>query len=36
MNKTIQIYALAIKYWFSGDTWEDSVKFAKFIVNGWK
>jgi len=34
--KTIEIYALAIKYWLLGDSWSCAVEYAEVIVRGWK
>lgn len=32
----MRVYLLAVKYWLQGDTWEDALAFAKFIVNGFQ
>lgn len=34
--KIYHIYKLAIKYWLSGDEWDEAVSYAKFIVNGFR
>lgn len=34
--KTIEVYLLAIKYWFQGDDWDGAVIYAKRIVNGFR
>ena len=32
----IRIFFLAVKYWFSGDDWDEAIEFAKVIVTRWR
>ena len=34
--KDIQVLVLAVKYWFRGELWEESLRVAKKIVKEWK
>lgn len=34
--KTLNIYWLAIKYWFQGDNWTDTKIYATRLVNGFR
>ena len=36
MKNKIAILFLSIKYWLQGDDWVIAVKYAKFIVEGFK
>ena len=35
MWKTIRMYALAVKCYIRGESWEDSLWYAERIVKGW-
>lgn len=34
IQRFFRTYALALKYWASGSSWDDSVYSAKMLVNG--
>lgn len=36
MIDQIQIYKLAIKYYFQGDSWDFAVEYATSLVKGFK
>jgi len=36
LRLSIRVYALAVKYWIRGDTWEHAIDMATVIVGGFK
>ena len=36
INKKIDTYCLAIKYWLQGQEWKEAFEYAEALVMGWK